>query len=303
MFEVGLDTCGAQLAIVTELAQLIGVVFEVALQFLALDQLLTDLTSTGFLNGKSGDGAKTVGHTVAEGVDLTHLKVVGLDFVAMFGLTFDDLGQDGFIMFGGGEGSGFVLSVLVCRDDERERHAGLAATAGSSNAVCVGFGGCGEVKVQDAGHVLEVDTTRDTIVLFFRGKLAALIGTIRLLVVFSLFVITRAHDTSSFLLLIGTGILGLLRLRSEDFLVICSNDDVVNTLVELLDDVDSGVHWQLRVEHTALDAELFQEKLEAIATVDVSDEYDDFALDELKLENNICQEEFLILCASDERNS
>lgn len=215
VFQVGLDTCGAQLAIVTELAQLVGVVFEVALQLLALDQLLTDLTSTGFLDGKACDGAKTVGHTVAEGVDLAHLKVVGLDFVAMFGLTFDDLGQDGFVVFGGGEGGGLVLSVLVCWDDERERHAGLAATAGSSDAVCVGFGGCGEVEVQNAGHILEVDTTRDTIVLFFRGELATLVRAIRLaLVIFGLFVVTGSHDTSSFLLLISVGVLGLLRLGS-----------------------------------------------------------------------------------------
>lgn len=87
-----------QLAIVTQLAQLIGVVLEVALELLALDQFLSDLASSCFLDSKSGHGTQGVGHTVTESVDLGHFEVVGLDLVTELALALDDLGEHALIV-------------------------------------------------------------------------------------------------------------------------------------------------------------------------------------------------------------
>ena len=55
------------------------------------------------------------------------------------------------------------------------------------------------------------------------------------------------------------------------------------------------VERQLRVEHTALDRELLEEELEAVTSVDIVDEENAFALDELELEDDICEEELVDL--------
>lgn len=47
------------------------------------------------------------------------------------------------------------------------------------------------------------------------------------------------------------------------------------------------VQRQLRVEDTALDRELLEEELDAVRAVDVVDEDDTFALNELELENDV----------------
>lgn len=77
-----------------------------------------------------------------------------------------------------------MLSELVGWNDERKRHACFACTPGTADSVCVGFGGCREVEVEDAGDILEVDTTRDTIILVFAGDLAPFIWESFLLVLF-----------------------------------------------------------------------------------------------------------------------
>jgi hypothetical protein len=81
-------------------------------------------------------------------------------------------------------------------------------------------------------------------------------------------------------------------------LLIGGDDDVVDALVEFFDDVDSGVNRKFGVEDAALDAKLLKEEFYTVAAVNVSDEDDDFALDQLELEYNIGQEEFLVLRAS-----
>jgi hypothetical protein len=81
-------------------------------------------------------------------------------------------------------------------------------------------------------------------------------------------------------------------------LLIGGDDDVVDALVKFFDDMDSGVNGKFGVEDAALDAELLEEEFYTVAAVNVSDEDDDFALDQLELEYNIGQEEFLVLGAS-----
>jgi hypothetical protein len=81
-------------------------------------------------------------------------------------------------------------------------------------------------------------------------------------------------------------------------LLVGSDDDVVDALVELFDDVDSGIYWELRVEDAALDTELLEEQFYTVASVNVSNEDNNFALDQLELEYNICQKEFFVLRAS-----
>lgn len=98
MFKMWLNPRGAQLAIVTQLPQLIGILLEVALQLLALNQFLADFTRARFLDRKAGDGAQGIGHTVPEGVDLGHVKVVRFDLVAEFGLALGDLLKDRLVV-------------------------------------------------------------------------------------------------------------------------------------------------------------------------------------------------------------
>jgi hypothetical protein len=81
-------------------------------------------------------------------------------------------------------------------------------------------------------------------------------------------------------------------------LLIGGDNNVVDALVEFFDDVDSGVNRKFGVEDAALDAELLEEEFYTVAAVNVSDEYDDFALDQLELEYNIGQKKFLVLRAS-----
>jgi hypothetical protein len=54
-----------------------------------------------------------------------------------------------------------------------------------------------------------------------------------------------------------------------------------------------GIQRQLRVQNTALDHELLQKELKAIRAVHVIHEENAFALDELELENNVGEEEFV----------
>lgn len=62
--------------------------------------------------------------------------------------------------------------------------------------------------------------------------------------------------------------------------------------------MDSRVQGQLRVQNTASNTELLKEKLEAVASVDIADEDDALALDQLELENDIGKEELLVFTTS-----
>lgn len=68
--------------------------------------------------------------------------------------------------------------------------------------------------------------------------------------------------------------------------------------IELLHDVDSRVQGQLRVQNTASNTELLKEELEAVASVDIADEDDALALDQLELENDVGKEELLVFTTS-----
>lgn len=234
MLKMGLDARRTQLAVMAQLSQFLWVLFKVALELLALDEFLADFTSTGFLHGESGHGAEGVGHTVPESLNLVHFEVVGFHFVAELGLALNDLREDGFIVLCGGNGCGLVFAELGCWDDEGECHSGLACSSGTADAVGVRFGGSGQVEVKDTGDVLEVDTAGNTVILFFAGQFAALV------VSFVLVLVTRLC------LIIAIFLLGLLGLAStHNFLVIGGDDNIVDTLVELLHDVDPRVDGQL----------------------------------------------------------
>jgi hypothetical protein len=58
-----------------------------------------------------------------------------------------------------------------------------------------------------------------------------------------------------------------------------------------------GVDGQFRVEDTAADAKLLKEQLQSVRPVDVRDENDAFAFDQLQLENDVRQQELFVLAA------
>lgn len=77
------------------------------------------------------------------------------------------------------------------------------------------------------------------------------------------------------------------------------NDVVVNTLVKFLHDVVPRVEWQLRVEDASLNAKLLEEELEPVRPVDVVDEQETLALDELELEEDVGEQELIRLGRAD----
>jgi hypothetical protein len=52
---------------------------------------------------------------------------------------------------------------------------------------------------------------------------------------------------------------------------------------------------QLRINDTCLDTELFQEELDTVAPLDIVDEYDGLALDELEFEENVDEQKLVAL--------
>ena len=60
---------------------------------------------------------------------------------------------------------------------------------------------------------------------------------------------------------------------------------------------EPGVERQFRVQDTALYRELLQEQLQTVATVNVVDENDTFAFDELHFQDDVCQKKFINLVA------
>jgi hypothetical protein len=127
----------------------------------------------------------------------------------------------------------------------------------------------------------EIHTSRNTIFHISLGSLPLLLGPRLLLGLARIFLV--------FLLFL------CLFLVTKNLLFIRGNDDVVDIAVKLFHHVDSGVHRQLRVQNTASDAKLLKVELQTVAAVDISDENDAFALDQLKLEDDVNQQKLFVL--------
>jgi hypothetical protein len=82
-----------------------------------------------------------------------------------------DLGPDGLVVLGRGQADAvagpaealFALVPLAARDDKGQGGAGATGAGGATDAVSVGVRGRGEVKVDDAGDVDEIDAARDAV--------------------------------------------------------------------------------------------------------------------------------------------
>lgn len=118
VLEVGLHGHGAEFAVVPQVPQVVRVLLEVPGQLLALQQLLADLARARVADAEAGDGAEGVGHAVAEGADLLHVEVVGVDFLASLGLVLGDSLEGLFVVLGGWERGCFVLVIEFGRYDE-----------------------------------------------------------------------------------------------------------------------------------------------------------------------------------------
>ena len=57
--------------------------------------------------------------------------------------------------------------------------------------------------------------------------------------------------------------------------------------VELLNDVNSRVQGKLRIQNTASNTKLLEEELETVASVNVANENNTLALDQLELEDDV----------------
>ena len=301
MFQVRLDAGRTQLVVVPQLAELLGVLLEMALELLALDQLLTDLARTRLLHREPGDRAQRIGHSVSERVNLLHLKVVRFHLVAELRLPLGDLGQHGLVVLGGRERRRLVFAELVGRHDKRQRHAGLACAAGTADAMRVGFRGGGKVEVENACDVLEVNASGDSVIFVLSGCFAALLAGFvaaggAWLLRFAFVLVAGAGGFAGIVFL---RFLGFLRLACpHDLLLVGCDDDVVDALVEFLYNVETGIDREFGVEHAALDTELLEEQLYTVAAIYVADEDDDLSFDQLQFEDDVCQEELFVLGTS-----
>ena len=149
-----------ELPIMPQMPQIIWVLFKVSFELLALNEFLTKFARACSADGDRCDGAEGIVRAVAEGVYLLHVERVRFDFFAFFGLMADDFGEDLFVVLGTGDARWFVFPVIGAWYDEGEGHTGLAGTGCAADAVGVGFRGGGEVEVEDAGDVFEIDPTR-----------------------------------------------------------------------------------------------------------------------------------------------
>jgi hypothetical protein len=65
--------------------------------------------------------------------------------------------------------------------------------------------------------------------------------------------------------------------------------------------VNTRIHRQFRVQNAALDAKLLKIEFQAITSVDISNKYDAFPLDEFEFEYDVYQQKFLIFGTSEFR--
>lgn len=305
VLEMRLLAHGVALGVVAQVSQVLGVLLEMALQFRRVDEFLAEFLGTCLADGDAGDAADGVGDTVAESFELGRIELPLVDGGAEFGLAGLDALEDFLVVFALFDGGRFVLLILVFGDVKGEGHTLLTGAGGTACAVGVGFGGLGEVEVEDAGDVAEVDSTGDAefavaaarVLLLLAGWLLCVLAVVFVVVVFLVAAGLCVFRIFGLFRLLA---LALLLLAAYNFVLVCCDDDVVDSAVEFVDGVQSAVYWELRVEHTASDAELFQEELQSVATVDVGDENDDLALDELQLEDGVCEEEFVLFGGLDD---
>jgi len=305
MLEMRLLAHSVALGVVAQVSQVFGVLLEVALQFCGVDEFLAEFLGTGFADGNAGDAADCVGDTVAETFQLCCVELPLVDGSAELGLAGFDALEDFLIVRALLDGGGLVLLVKVCGDVEGEGHALLAGAGSTACTVGVGFGGLGEVEVEDAGDVAEVNTASDTefavaaarLLLLLAGWLLCVLALISVVVVL---LVAANLCVFCFFGLFCLLALALLLLATHNLVLVCCDDDVVDSAVEFVDGVQSAVYWELGVEHTASNAELFQEELQSVAAVDVGDENDNLALDELQLEDGVCEEEFVLFGGLDD---
>lgn len=214
-----------------------------------------------------------------------------------------DLGEHLLVVLAASVTGWFVCAEERGGDHKRERHPGLTGARSAADPVRVGFGAGREVEVEDTGHVLEVDAAGYTVFFVAAHLLALLFGGLfggRCWVCFGAGGGRAGCRVRGF-----RGFFGFRVVRfcvvffvAQDFVFVRGDDDLVDVLVEFVDDVDAGVDRQFRVQNTAPDPELLEKQLKTVASVDVADKDDAFALDQFQFEDDVDQEELFVFSAS-----
>jgi hypothetical protein len=69
VLQVRLLTYGMALGVVSQMAQVLGVFFEMALELSRVDEFLSQFLGSGFADGDASYGADGIGDTVAEALE------------------------------------------------------------------------------------------------------------------------------------------------------------------------------------------------------------------------------------------
>mmetsp|Transcript_23520 Transcript_23520/g.42419 ORF Transcript_23520/g.42419 Transcript_23520/m.42419 type:complete len:224 (+) Transcript_23520:1994-2665(+) len=129
-------------------AQVVGVLLEVRLQLVRVDDLPGQLLDPGLFDCRGGNDVQHVLRTDPQLLPVSNRLGVGLDFVALGGLVLLDVLEEVFILV---------------ENEEADGVPGLVRPARPPNAVGVGAGVLAHVEVHDPLHLLEINTTVHTV--------------------------------------------------------------------------------------------------------------------------------------------
>lgn len=214
------------------MSQITRIFFEVPLEFITLNQFLPELSGSGFTDCNPRNGAESVSHSISESINLLHIKVEWLDFFSSFLLTPNNFRKYFLVVLGGFDRCGFVLAVLGSWNNKRQRHASLTSSCCAANSMSVRARRCRQVKVQNTSNVVEVNSTRDSVIFVSPDCLALLSGRLCFWIRICCFCVAsgRFYIVSAFF--------GFLFV-AHNFVFIGSYDNIVDILVVFFDDVYS----------------------------------------------------------------
>src|SRR6266567_4689738 len=102
----------------SQMPQILWILFEMSLQLLTFDKLLSQLLDTRLADSTICNSAQRISETVPESFQFLHIECIWLDLAALLLLLLGDFGQDSFVVFGRWDTGGLVFSVLRSGDDE-----------------------------------------------------------------------------------------------------------------------------------------------------------------------------------------
>ncbi len=259
--------------------QFLRAIFEKRFQFLRIHNFRFDFQFSRFLRFSFRDTAQHVFHSVSESFDQFHFERIRFYGRSVFQSDFLD----------------FLEQLARLRRHKRQRNTFGRSACCSTDSVRVASPVLRTIEIDNGFHVLEVDTTTDTvlfllIVILLRFSLRFL--RFALFVFVALLVFLRALILRIAFLRVVLLVIVLLAA------LVCCKQIVEHALVELLNDVVARVLRKIAVQHCAFDRESFEEQFQAEAVHNVVHKDNRFALNQAKTKQRIQNQETIFVCSS-----